>query len=153
MSSKGIGIVVYPSSSFFQAVTSTGATPVQAAQVQCADFQYGTVYFEVNNATVNTNIGLIILDQPYSGASFFVRSIENPLYLDGTNTVGAPSYITSILPNIKLFSSGAAALGVSPQFSHTFQIFGSYGVSAYVADFSGETGAQVTASLVLFKGI
>jgi hypothetical protein len=152
MSSKGIGIVVYPSSSFFQAVT-TGTSSGQAAEVQCADFQYGTVYFEVNNATVNTNIGLIILDQPYSGANFFVRSIENPLYLDGTNIVGAPSYITSILPNIKLFSSGSDALGDSPQFSHTFQIFGSYGVSAYVADFSGETGAQVTASLVLFKGI
>lgn len=152
MSSKGIGIAVYPTSSFFQAVT-TGGTPVQAAEVQCADFQYATLYFEVNNATVNTNIGLIILDQPYSGASFFVRSIENPLYLDGTPLAAAPSYITSILPNIKLFSSGADALGDSPQFSHTFQIFGSYGLSAYVADFSGETGAQVTASLVLFKGI
>lgn len=152
MSSKGIGIAVYPSSSFFQAVTA-GGNPSQAAEVQCADFQYATLYFEVNNATVNTNIGLAILDQPYSGASFFVRSIENPLYLDGTSLVAAPSYITSILPNIKLFASGADAISDVQQFSHTFQIFGSYGVSAFISDFSGETGAQVTASLVLFKGI
>lgn len=152
MSSKGIGIAVYPTSSFFQGVTAAGP-PSQAAEVQCADFQYATLYFEVNNATVNTNIGFVILDQPFSGASFFVRSIENPLYLDGTPLVAAPSYITSILPNIKLFASGADAINDVQQFSHTFQIFGSYGLSAFIGDFSGETGAQVTASLVLFKGI
>lgn len=153
MSSKGIGIAVYPSSSFFEGVLADG-DPSQAAEVQCADFQYGTLYFEVNNATVNTNVGYLLLDQPYSGASFHVRSIENPLYLDGSNFVGGPSYVTSILPNVKVFASGSDAVGGPTQtFSHTFQIFGSYGLSAYIADFSGETGAQVTSSLVLFKGI
>jgi hypothetical protein len=150
MSSKGVGITVYPTSSFFQAVLPAG-TPVETARINCADSQYATLYFDVDpNGSATSNVGFIIADQPFSGSpDFYPRGVENLLYLDASALVGVPAYQSNVYQSLKTL--GVALDG---QVSITIPVFGSYAFSLYLGDFGDPVNpATVTASVVLFKAI
>lgn len=150
MSSKGVGISVYPSSSFFQAVLPAG-TPVETARINCADSQYATLYFDVDpGASITSNVGFIIADQPFSGSpDFYPRGVENLLYLDASALIGSPAYQSNVYASVKTL--GVALDG---QVNITIPVFGSYAFSLFLADFGDAVApAAVTASVVLFRAI
>lgn len=151
MSSKGVGISVYPSSSFFEAVLPVGSNPVETARINCADSQYATLYFDVDpQGSATSNVAFIIADQPFSGsADFYPRGVENLLYLDASALIGVPAYQSNVYASVKTL--GVALDG---QVSITIPTFGSYAFSLFLVD-SGDAvaPAAVTASVVLFKAI
>lgn len=151
MSSKGIGVSVYPSSSFFQAVLPVGSNPVETARIACADSQYATLYFSVDaQGSATSNVAFIIADQPFSGSpDFYPRAIENLLYLDASALVGGPAYQSNVYTSVKTLGVGS-----NSQVNITIPVFGSYAFSLYLADFGDAVApAAVTASVVLFKAI
>ena len=149
MSSKGVGVSVYPTSSFFQAVLPAG-TPVETARIACADSQYATLYFDVDpGASATSNVGFIIADQPFSGSAFYNRGVENLLYLDASATLSRPAYQSNVYASLKTL--GVALNG---QVNITIPVFGSYAFSLFLGDFGDPVApAAVTASVVLFRAI
>lgn len=150
MSSNGVGISVYPSSSFFQAVLPLGSLPVETARIACADSQYATLYFDVDpGASITSNVGFIIADQPFSGSAFYNRGVENLLYLDASALIGNPAYQSNVYASVKTLG-----VGQSDTVSITIPVFGSYAFSLFLGDFGDTVApAAVTASVVLFKAI
>jgi len=150
MSSKGVGISVYPTSSFFQGVLPAGGMPIETAQIACADSQYATLYFNVDpGASATSNVAFIIADQPFSGSAFYNRGVENLLYLDASATLGAPAYQSNVYASLKTLG---VALG--GQVNITIPVFGSYAFSLFIADFGDTVApATVSASVVLFRAI
>lgn len=150
MSSKGVGISVYPTSSFFQAVLPAGSNIVETARINCADSQYATLYFDVDpGASITSNVGFIIADQPFSGSAFYNRGVENLLYLDASALLGAPAYQSNVYASLKTL--GVALNG---QVNITIPVFGSYAFSLFLADVGDAVApAAVTASVVLFRAI
>ena len=148
--SNGVGISVYRSSSFFQAVLPVASNIVETAQIACADSQYATLYFSVDpQGSATSNVAFIIADQPFSGSAFYNRGVENLLYLDASALLGAPAYQSNVYASIKTL--GVALDG---QVSLTIPTFGSYAFSLFLADIGDAVApAAVTASVVLFKAI
>ena len=149
MSSNGIGISVYPTSSFFQAVLPAGTNPVNTADIACADSQYATLYFNIGNASITSNVGFIINDQPFSGSVFYMRAVENLLYLDASALLGMPAYQSNVYATFKTLG-----VGLNGQVNITIPIFGSYAFSLSLVDAGDAVApATVSASVVLFKAI
>ena len=151
MSSKGVGVSVYPTSTFFQAVLPTGTNIVESARINCADSQYATLYFTIDPlGSATSNVAFIIADQPFSGATdFYARGVENLLYLDASALAGNPAYQSNVYASIKTLG-----VGNSGQVNITIPVFGSYAFSLFMADIGDAVApAAVTASVVLFKAI
>lgn len=151
MSSKGVGLSVYPTSSFFQAVLPVGSNIVETARINCADSQYATLYFDVDpQGSATSNVAFIIADQPFSGAAdFYARGVENLLYLDASALLGGPAYQSNVYASIKTLG-----VALTSQVNITIPLFGSYAFSLFLADVGDAVApAAVTASVVLFKAI
>ena len=149
--SNGVGISVYRSSSFFQAVLPAASNIVETARINCADSQYATLYFDVDaQGSATSNVAFIVADQPFSGSpDFYARGVENLLYLDASALLGTPAYQSNVYASIKTL--GVALDG---QVSLTIPTFGSYAFSLFLADIGDAVApAAVTASVVLFKAI
>ena len=148
MSSHGVGISIYPTSSFFQAVLPAGS-PVETSHIACADSQYATLFFNISNASPTSNVAFIITDQPFSGSAFYQRGIENPLYLDVSAVINAPAYQTNVYTSFK-----SLGVGLNGTVNTTIPLFGSYAFSLYLIDMGDMVApATVSASVVLFKAI
>lgn len=147
MSSKGQGIAVYQPSQFIQLSLPTGGDSFTSPIVNCADYQYATLFLNVVNTSTSSQVIFAIQDQAFSGSGNFERSIENPVYSDpfGDGT----AYQSNVKTNYKYL-----CLGQNTNVSYTFPVFGNYGVGVTVADIGDAvTPATVSGSLVLFKAV